>query len=1228
MRIHHWLILFVLVAAVANAQETRGTIAGTVLDAQGTSVPGVTVTVLNVDTNVSNVLTTNSSGYYEASLLLPGNYRVTAELQGFKTAVRSGIILSVGQQVNVQMNLEVGAISESVTVTGEAPILDTSVVTTGQNLDRRSVESLPMFANMPVLLTRFVAGVNSSANVPYVAQGFVNRTSSDTSSPGGVGGNEWTIDGATNNGSDRRLASSPNSDMIQEVRIETANFDASFGHSTGLGISMMTRSGTNMMHGSVNYQYWNNQWNAPTYFAKKNYYDNIAQARARGDNALADSLASRKINPTGRSHNLANTWGGPIIKDKLFVFANYSWNEDDRAAISQHTVPTAENLRGDFSNFLAIDPVRYQIYDPLTVRPDPARPGFFIRDPFPGNIIPANRIINPLYGPYTKFLPTPNNNPTNPRLEPTNNYQANTYTDPIHSEIYGARVDYNHSNTHRFFGRWSGSYFTEGLNDWTYQSAPGVHSEDMKRTTLAGTGNWTWIKSATTVIDTQLSANTFHEGGERKTLATFESADVGLPGYLDQKCTESDAARTGSKRGGSCALPIVNFPGVSPGVSYQQFGKNAAEGYDTLNIQFNMNMTQIRGEHTLRFGTDVRRHSRTGFNPGASQGQYTFDNTYTRRYSDNSLYTAGNLGLSWAAFMLGIPTVSNLNTPTDYATSSPYYSAYFQDAWRATPKLTVNVGLRFEFEQGMMERDDRMIVGFDPDFTPAIADSAVAAYARNPVLELTVSAFRENLTGGGIYAGVNGASRRAWKSQAMWLPRVSMAYQVNDRMVLRGGYGIYYDTLNATAITPNQLGFSTTTSVPSSNDFGQTWVSGDPRNGVSPLTNPFPLRADGTRFVKPTGSALGGDFVTGTALTFGNLNREHARMQRWRAGVQRELGRNMAIEVAYVGSYADNVDVSVQQDVLASQYWNHTQARNTALASSNNTNVPNPFFIRNFEGLRTSNPDLFNRLAAQALFTSPTIQKHRLLRPFPHMSVGNGLVAAAQPLGKVRTHALEVSFQRRFSQGLSLNAAYVGMRAEEWVTVINEYEQAPTQWITSQQARPHRVTAGVVYELPFGRGRAFLNNGGILGMILGGWQTGHTFEWQPGPLLQFGNVFFYGDIDQIALDDPTLDRWFNVDAGFERSATRVPADFQDRLFPLRIDSLRIDQTLLLNSNISRTFPLKGRANFQIRLDAANALNRQQFANPNVTPTSTDFGRVTANANTVLRFLTLIGKISF
>ena len=314
--------------------------------------------------------------------------------------------------------------------------------------------------------------------------------------------------------------------------------------------------------------------------------------------------------------------------------------------------------------------------------------------------------------------------------------------------------------------------------------------------------------------------------------------------------------------------------------------------------------------------------------------------------------------------------------------------------------------------------------------------------------------------------------------------------------------------------------------------------------------------------------------------------------------------------------------------MLAEAYWNHTATRNAALATNLNANVANPFYIANYEGLRATKPDLYNRLAASALFASPTIQKNRLLRPYPQMTVGNGLMAQALPLGKVRTHAIEATFQRRFSDGLSLNLGYSGIRAHEWTNIINEYDMAPTSWITTQNARPHRVTAAAVWELPFGRRRAFLNEGGILGMILGGWQTGQTFEYQPGPLLQFGNIFFYGNLDDIALDNPTIERWFNTEAGFEKNSTRVPADFQTRLFPLRIDGLRGDKTLLLNSTISRTFPLRGRMTFQVRLDANNVLNRQQFANPSLTTTATDFGRVTANANTEARFLVLVSKLTF
>ena len=196
----------------------------------------------------------------------------------------------------------------------------------------------------------------------------------------------------------------------------------------------------------------------------------------------------------------------------------------------------------------------------------------------------------------------------------------------------------------------------------------------------------------------------------------------------------------------------------------------------------------------------------------------------------------------------------------------------------------------------------------------------------------------------------------------MWLPRASAAYQVNDGMVVKGGYGVYYDSLNATAITPNQLGFSTVTTVPSSNDFGQTWTSGNPRAGISPLVDPFPVRADGTRFSTPAGASLGGDFVAGQALNYGNLDREHARLQRWRAGVQKELGRNMAIEVAYVGTYSDDVDVSsflgntnntqasVRQDILPAQYWNHTDTRNARSSDREQQKHHEPVFHRQPDG--------------------------------------------------------------------------------------------------------------------------------------------------------------------------------------------------------------------------------------------------------------------------------------
>ena len=328
--------------------------------------------------------------------------------------------------------------------------------------------------------------------------------------------------------------------------------------------------------------------------------------------------------------------------------------------------------------------------------------------------------------------------------------------------------------------------------------------------------------------------------------------------------------------------------------------------------------------------------------------------------------------------MLGVPSTSSVDANDSYATLNPYYAGYVQDAWRVTPKLTVNFGLRFEFEQGITERYNRMLVGWDPNLQLPISAAAQAAYAAAPLAQLPASSFV--VQGGSLYANSQGLGREAWQGQAMLLPRVALAYQINPKTVLRTGYGIYYDTLNATNTTPNQLGYSTTTTNVASNDFGTTWNTGNPAAGVSLLNDPFPVRADGTRFDPAYGNTLGAMMVAGTSYSYGNLNYKHPRLQRWSAGIQRELNSNMAFQAVYNGQFSGNVGMSIKQDPLPEQYWNQTQTRNSALDGSLTANVANPFYINNFSSLQTSSPLLYKRLSSVPFFTSPTISVAQLLR--------------------------------------------------------------------------------------------------------------------------------------------------------------------------------------------------------------------------------------------------------
>jgi hypothetical protein len=427
--------------------------------------------------------------------------------------------------------------------------------------------------------------------------------------------------------------------------------------------------------------------------------------------------------------------------------------------------------------------------------------------------------------------------------------------------------------------------------------------------------------------------------------------------------------------------------------------------------------------------------------------------------------------------------------------------------------------------------------------------------------------------------------------------------------------------LNAGDSLPSQSGYSVTTATGNSADLGRTFAV----NLNTGVGDPFPVRSDGTRFDAPIGSSLGYDTILGNAFTAENLTREHSRQQRWRTSVQREVRQNLSVEIAYSGSYSDRIGRNIRQDYLPEQYWNDSNERNTAANTFLTANVTNPFRITNFAFLQQSNPTLYSRLNGNVFFTSATIQRNRLLRAFPQI---NNLTYANLPVGAVKVHTLEIQVNRRFSNGLSGMFGFAANSARE-NRVVEEYDRAPTIWQGNNGGRPYRITASGLYELPFGKGRDYLKDGGVLSNIVGGWQFAANYDYQPGALLgDWTNLFFSGNLADIPVDHPTLDRWFNTDAGFEKDPARTPAGFQKRKFPFRVDGVRGQGLSFLNTSLTRAIDIGHHRSINLRVDVQNLLNRQHWQNANTNPTSTNFGKVTTVTQNFMRFFTFAAKLNF
>ncbi|HKX29740.1 MAG TPA: hypothetical protein VJ302_18765, partial [Blastocatellia bacterium] len=544
--------------------------------------------------------------------------------------------------------------------------------------------------------------------------------------------------------------------------------------------------------------------------------------------------------------------------------------------------------------------------------------------------------------------------------------------------------------------------------------------------------------------------------------------------------------------------------------------------------------------------------------------------------------------------------------------------------------------------------------------------------------------------GGTRYLGQNGAPDTLNRAQPAWMPRLGFAYQLNDKTVLRGGWGMFYDTNNVLNDGLNQFGYNraTGTTITNTNglDFNHTNLTSQAcRMNLAEcrtlLADPFPERSDGTRFDTPLGNALGLMALTGRGLTFIDEDWKRARQHRWRIGLQRQIGNNLMLEVAHLGSYTDHItyyglnatnNVTQRLDLLPEKYWASGLIRNNALANDLNGTYPNPFRINNFASLQTSNPTLYADMLTNGFFTSTTISKAQLLRLIPQ---ANGLTNGRFPGGQQKYADLEVVLTKRFSRGYSFTASYMWSSNLERLTRENEFDPSLV-WTPSNNSAPHNLNVNFIYEFPFGKGKRFLAGNKWLSALAGGWQVSGIYGKQTGRIYGLGNWFYYGnDLRDIAKQtkDQTVDAWFNWQlfpgaardynasnrAAYEARIRRIvpesiltqmgsicgsasnqpctyanvtptnfqPNSFHRRVFPSALNWLRGDGKNQIDANLLRRFSVGEKRSLEFRLDMINAFNHVLWDNPNTDLNNSNFGRVTTQWNTP-RFIQFQLRLSF
>ena len=1129
--------VFGLFVFIGMSQEFRSTLSGRVSDPSGASIPGIQVIVVQNETGSKSEATTSQSGEYTLPFLSPGPYKLTVEAAGFKRYVQERIQIGTNTRVTQDVVLEVGSQADAITVTADASQLSTATASVGQVIGSQQIENLPMNGRTPLTLAQLSFGVVPSSD-PRFTRPFDNGGPAGFSMGGGQGqSNELLVDGTPDMTKNRRVAYNPPVDAVSEIKVEAFQVDAAYGNTGGGTVNVVMKGGTNDFHGSA--------------------YEFNQVSKLKATPIFTQRAGQTK--PVTRFNQYGVTAGGPVWipkafdgRNKLFWFFAFEGIKQSEPEPTFSTVPTQDMRNGDLSALLRVGST-YQLYDPLT---GALQNGRVVRQRFANNVIPSNR-ISPIAKAILAEVPLPNQ----PGVVGVAGYNGtnNFFSNAVRSDTftgYTGRMDWNISDRHKMFGSFRENDRVENRSNRFNNQLTGNF---LSRANWGTTIDDVYTISPSLLLNTRVGWTRFTEGNTRPSTG-FNPTSLGLPAYI-------------AANSNRLLFPRINFDKIT---DLSDSGGDVTP-FDTFQIFSTLN--KVMSSHTLKFGVDLRQQRESSSSFGNSVGIYDFASGWTN--AGTGAATAP-LGQDIAAFLIGLPTSGSYDVNTSRTQAANYYAFFMQDDWRVRSNLTVNVGLRYERETGSVERFDRTITGFDVNAINSATNAARAAYAKAPIPELPVNQFKA--TGGVQFADSN---NRSVYNTYPWAfsPRLGASWSpsaLHGKTVVRGGVGVFYNTYGTFGI--QQPGFSQTTQLAASLDSMLT--------PNASFANPYP---QGIQL--PAGSSQGFDTFLGQNVLYENRNLVQPYVWRWSFNIQQELGRNMLLEVGYLGSRGSKLTENRDLNYIPLEFLSTSPVRDQANIDRLTRVVANPF-----AGL----------LPGTSLNGSTT-SVEQLLRPFPQFSGNNGTRVEALNTGRSWFHMMQARFEKRYAAGFNFLTNF------QWSKMTEETNRlipaAPTlEHRIADEDRPLRFVASGTYELPVGKGKHILGtSNGLISRIVGGWQVNAIYIASSGGPLDWtdrNNLYFGGPLN---LNPREIDKLAFDTTRFETSASRQ-LDRNFRTFGTRFSNLRADGVNNLDASLFKNTQIAESLMLQIRAEMFNVLNRTQFNGPELIATNNNFGRITSAAN--------------